>query len=49
MNVLSRLILICAAGLLVESQIAGCANGMGKDQCVVADWATIGYEDGLHG
>ena len=22
---------------------------MGKDQCVTADWRTIGYEDGLHG
>jgi len=22
---------------------------MGKDECLVADWRTIGYEDGLHG
>jgi hypothetical protein len=22
---------------------------MGRDECVVADWRTIGYEDGLHG
>ena len=49
MNALSRLVLICAAGLLGASQIAGCSTGMGKDQCVVADWRTIGYEDGLHG
>lgn len=49
MNALSRLVLVCAAGLLGAAQISGCSTGMGKDQCVAADWRTIGYEDGLHG
>lgn len=48
MNALRRFILVCSAGLLTASQI-GCSSGMGKDQCVVADWNMIGYEDGLHG
>ncbi len=29
--------------------LAGCATGMGKDECAAADWRTIGYEDGLRG
>jgi predicted small secreted protein len=49
MNALPRSILACAAGLLAAALLAGCATGMGKDQCVTADWRTIGYEDGLHG
>ncbi len=49
MNALCRLVLACAAGLLGALQISGCSTGMGKDQCVAADWRTIGYEDGLHG
>ena len=49
MNALSRLVLVGAAGLLGTLQMSGCSTGMGKDQCVVADWRTIGYEDGLHG
>lgn len=48
MNALCRFVLVCAAGLLSASQI-GCSSGMGKDQCAVADWTMIGYEDGLHG
>ena len=38
-----------AATALVAALLGGCATGMGKDQCVAADWGTIGYEDGLHG
>ena len=49
MNLLRRLALVCAAGLLAASQMAGCSIGMGKDQCAVADWNMIGFEDGLHG
>ena len=49
MNALSRFVLVCASGLLGAAQISGCSTGMGKDQCVAADWRTIGYEDGLHG
>lgn len=29
--------------------LAGCASGLGKDECITADWRMIGYEDGLHG
>jgi len=28
--------------------LAGCAT-LGKDECLNADWRTIGYEDGAHG
>jgi cell division protein FtsB len=42
-------IVACAAGLLAAALLAGCATGMGKDQCAAADWHTIGYEDGLRG
>jgi len=28
--------------------LSGCA-AMGKDECLNADWFTIGYEDGAHG
>jgi outer membrane murein-binding lipoprotein Lpp len=29
--------------------LGGCASGTSKEQCVAADWRTIGYEDGLRG
>ena len=29
--------------------ISGCATTMNKDQCLVADWRTAGYEDGTAG
>jgi hypothetical protein len=29
--------------------LGACATGMDKNQCVVADWRMIGYEDGLRG
>jgi len=48
MNAFRRLLLLCAAGLLAVSQL-GCSSGMSKDQCAVADWNMIGYEDGLNG
>jgi hypothetical protein len=38
-----------AAGILVATLLAGCATGLSKDECRVADWRTIGYEDGLRG
>lgn len=44
-----RTLTACAAGLLGAALAAGCSTGMGKDQCVAADWRTIGYEDGLQG
>jgi hypothetical protein len=49
MNTLPRRILACASGLLAAALLSGCATGMAKDECVAADWRTIGYEDGLHG
>jgi Protein of unknown function (DUF2799) len=29
--------------------LSSCATGMSKDECALADWQTIGYEDGLRG
>jgi Protein of unknown function (DUF2799) len=49
MSTSHRTLLACFAGLLTAALLGGCATGMGKDQCVAADWRTIGYEDGLHG
>ncbi len=39
-----RLILSTALVLALQ----GCAS-LSKDECVTADWYSIGYEDGLHG
>jgi hypothetical protein len=36
---------IIASGCVV---LSGCAT-LGKDECLYADWRTIGYEDGAHG
>ena len=44
-----RTIVLLSAGLATAALVGGCATGMGKDQCVTADWRTIGYEDGVHG
>jgi hypothetical protein len=49
MGILSRTLAIGAAGAFAAALLGGCATGMGKDECVAADWRTIGYEDGLHG
>lgn len=50
MNLFIRRVLTCAAGVIATAWLAGCATGsMSRDQCVAADWRTIGYEDGLHG
>ena len=49
MDILSRTLAAVATGLLAAAMLGGCASGMDKDQCVTADWRTIGYEDGLHG
>lgn len=38
-----------AGAMLGAALAAGCAAGLGKDECLAADWRTIGYEDGLHG
>lgn len=37
------------AAVLAIALLSACATGMGKDECVAADWRTIGYEDGLRG
>ena len=37
-------LLLAIAGLL-----AGCATGMSQQECEVADWYTIGFEDGSRG
>ena len=49
MGIPSRTLAICAAGALAAALLGGCSTGMGRDECVAADWRTIGYEDGLHG
>jgi Protein of unknown function (DUF2799) len=36
-------------GVLTAVLLGGCATGMSKDECALADWQTIGYEDGLRG
>ncbi len=35
--------------LITAILLSGCATGMSKDECVLADWQMIGYEDGLRG
>ena len=40
-----RMLATAALALL----IAGCASGLSKDECQMADWYTIGYEDGVQG
>jgi hypothetical protein len=49
MSALPRSIRACTAGLVVAALLGACATGMGKDECAMADWRTIGYEDGLRG
>jgi len=46
---LARTIFACAVSTLVVAWLGGCASGMAKEECLAADWRTIGYEDGLHG
>jgi hypothetical protein len=48
MNTRSVLPIAACAAVLV-ALASGCSTGMGKDQCVAADWAMVGFEDGLHG
>jgi len=45
----SRSLLATLAAVFGAALLAGCATGMGKDECAAADWRTIGYEDGLRG
>jgi hypothetical protein len=45
----ARATLACLVGLLAAILLGGCATGMAKDECRMADWRTIGYEDGLRG
>lgn len=42
---LKNLVLILAGALILQ----GCGGGMSKDECLVADWYAIGYEDGSRG
>ena len=49
MNTSHKTLLACFAGLLSAALLGGCATGMSKDECALADWQTIGYEDGLRG
>ena len=49
MNTSARTLLACFASVLTAALLGGCATGMSKDECALADWQTIGYEDGLRG
>ena len=49
MSTSHQTLLACFAGLVTAALLAGCATGMSKDECALADWQTIGYEDGLRG
>ena len=49
MSTFHRTLLTCIAGLLTAILLGSCATGMSKDECALADWQTIGYEDGLRG
>jgi outer membrane murein-binding lipoprotein Lpp len=40
---------IGAAAISVALLLAGCASGVSKEQCMAADWRTVGYEDGVQG
>ncbi|MDH3316919.1 MAG: DUF2799 domain-containing protein [Gammaproteobacteria bacterium] len=42
---LRNLTLILAGALVLQ----GCGGGMSKDECLVADWYAVGYEDGSRG
>ena len=48
MKTVPRAVVVWAA-VVAAAALYACASGMGKDQCVTADWLSIGYEDGLHG
>ena len=49
MNTSHKSLLACFVGLVVTALLGACATGMSKDECALADWQTIGYEDGLRG
>lgn len=35
--------------LIITLTVTACATTMNKDQCLIADWRTVGYEDGSLG
>lgn len=35
--------------LVLFAMLSGCASGLSKQECGVADWRAIGYEDGVKG
>src|SRR5512134_1375830 len=49
MNAQLKRLLAGGAALLAAVVLAGCSSGMSKDQCAMADWHMIGFEDGLQG
>src|SRR5687768_5274437 len=49
MSTSHRTLFTCFASLLTAVLLSSCATGMSKDECALADWQTIGYEDGLRG
>jgi hypothetical protein len=49
MNTSLTTLLACCVSVLTATLLGACATGMSKDECALADWQTIGYEDGLRG
>ena len=49
MDLCSKTLLTRATGVLTAILLGACATGMSRDECALADWQTIGYEDGLRG
>ncbi len=37
------------ASLVLALSLSACASGLSKQECQLADWRTIGYEDGVRG
>ena len=48
MNVVSNCGQLWVAAVLAIL-LSGCASGLSKEECHLADWRTIGYEDGVRG
>ena len=49
MSTSHKTVLAGFAGMLTAALLGACATGMSRDECALADWQTIGYEDGLRG
>ena len=48
-NLRTRTLSAVVVGALTAILLASCASGLDRDECRMADWRTIGFEDGLRG